>query len=93
MFKCTVQMFGLPREITELREIEVDLKDGVGLGDVIYALRNKIPPLVGPVIHTSENRLVEQYKFNVNGRFYFGDTDLQIKRGDRIALLTPATGG
>ena len=93
MFKCVVQMFGLPREITDLREVEVELKDGASLEDVIAALRNKIPSLEGPVIRTGENRLVELYKFNVNGRFYYDDVELQLQSGDRIALLTPVTGG
>ena len=93
MFKCVVQMFGLPREITSLREVELELKDGATLGDVIAALRHEIPSLEGPVIRHGENQLVEFYKFNVNGRFYFDDTGLKLHRGDRIALLTPATGG
>ena len=86
-------MFGLPREITALREVEVELKDGASLGDVIAALRHEIPSLEGPVIRDGEDRLVEFYKFNVNGRFHFDDMDFQLKSGDRVALLTPATGG
>lgn len=93
MFKCIIQMFGLPREITELREVEVELKDGASMGDVIAALRHKIPALEGSVILTGEDRLVELYKFNVNGRFYFDGMDFQLQSGDRIALLTPITGG
>jgi len=47
MFTLVVQMFGLPPEITDLREIEVELKDGANLADVIAALRNQIPSLEG----------------------------------------------
>ncbi len=81
MFRCVVQMFGLPREITDLRKLEVDLEDGASLGDVVAALRNKIPALEGPVIRTGGNRLVELYKFNVNRHFHFDDMDFQIKSG------------
>ena len=35
MFKCVVEIYGLPREITTLREGEVELKDGAGMADVI----------------------------------------------------------
>jgi hypothetical protein len=65
------------------------------LGDVIAALRNQIPSLEGLAIYAGEDRLVESYQFNVNGRFYFGDADLQleIKHGNYIALLTAAAGG
>jgi molybdopterin converting factor small subunit len=61
--------------------------------EIIAALRNKIPTLEGPVIRPGEDRLVELYKFNVNGTFYFDGMDLHLHKNDRIALLTPATGG
>ena len=93
MFRCVVQMFGLPREITELREVELELKDGASLVDVTAALRRSIPALEGTVILTGEDRLVENYKFNVNGHFYYNDLNLKLQSGDRVALLTPVTGG
>jgi len=93
MFKCVIQMFGLPHEITELREVEVELEDGANMADVIAAMKEKIPTLEGPVIRTGQNRLEELYKFNVNGQFYFDGMDFELHSGDRIALLVPATGG
>jgi len=93
MNRCIVQLFGLPREITELREVEVELKDGANLGDVIAALRREIPALEGNVIRAREDRLIENYGFNINGRFYLNNEEVQLKDGDHIALLTLATGG
>jgi molybdopterin converting factor small subunit len=93
MFRCVVQMFGLSREITELREVELELKDGASLVDVTAALRRSIPALEGPVILAGEDRLVENYKFNVNGHLYYNDLNLKLQSGDRVALLTPVTGG
>ncbi len=93
MNRYIVQMFGLPREVTELREVEVELKDGASLGDVVAALRHEIPALEGPVIRAGENRLMEHCAFNINGRFYLDDRDIQLRDGDRILLLTLATGG
>jgi|WetSurMetagenome_2_1015567.scaffolds.fasta_scaffold381250_2 molybdopterin converting factor small subunit len=93
MFKCKIPMYGLPREITELREVEVELKDGAGMAEVIAAMRKKIPSLEGPVIRKGEDRLMEQFKFNINGRFYFDGQDFQLNKDDRIALLVPITGG
>jgi molybdopterin converting factor small subunit len=93
MFRCVVQMFGLPREITDLREVAFELEDGASLSDVIAALRDKIPSLEGPVIRPGEDRLAGLHKFNVNGQFHFDDMDFKIQSGDRIALLTPVTGG
>ena len=93
MFRCTVQLFGLPHEITELREVEVELKDGAKLTDVIAALRREIPALEGHAIHAGEDRLMERCAFNINGRFYVDDKEVQLQNSDRIALLTLATGG
>ncbi len=93
MNRCVVQLFGLPREVTELREVEVKLKDGANLGDVIAALRREIPALEGRVIRAGENRLMEHCAFNINGRFYLNDKDVQLQDGDRVSLLTLATGG
>ena len=93
MFKCVVGLYGLSQEITTLRQVEVELRDGAGMAEVVAALKDKIPSLEGPVIRTGEDRLEEQYKFNVNGRFYFAGMDFELHEGDRIGLLTPVTGG
>jgi molybdopterin converting factor small subunit len=86
-------MYGLRREITELREVEVELNDGATMPEVIAVMRKQIPSLEGPVIRPGEDRLVEQYKFNINGKFYFDGQDFKLHKGDRIALLVPMTGG
>ena len=86
-------MYGLPREITEKREVEVELKEGAGMAEVLAALREKVPALEGPVIVTGQDRLADEYKFNINGTFYFAGMDFKLKKGDRIALLVPMTGG
>ena len=93
MFRCTVHMYGLPYEITTLREVEVELEDGAGMAEVIAALKEKVPALEGPVFRPGENRLQELYKFNINGQLYFDGMDFQLHSGDRIALLVPVTGG
>ena len=93
MAKWIIPMYGLPREITPLREVEVDLRDNATMAEVIAAMKEKIPSLEGPVIRPGENRLMDQFKFNVNGNFYFDGQDFTLRPGDRIALLVPITGG
>jgi len=93
MNKWIIPMYGLPREITEKREVEVELKDGAGMAEVVAALRKNVPALEGPVIVPGEDRLIDEYKFNINGTFYFAGMDFKLKKGDRIALLVPMTGG
>jgi molybdopterin converting factor small subunit len=93
MNKWIIPMYGLPREITEKREVEVELPDGAGMAEVVAALKKKVPSLEGPVIVPGEDRLADEYKFNINGTFYFAGMDFKLKKGDRIALLVPMTGG
>jgi molybdopterin converting factor small subunit len=91
--KWVIPMYGLPREITERREVEVEMREGAGMAEVVAALREKVPALVGRVIVPGEDRLADEYKFNINGHFYFAGMDFKLKKGDRIALLVPMTGG
>ncbi len=94
MFKCTVEIYGLPQKIITLRKVEVELEEGAGLEEVIAGMRQQIPGMIGPVILKDKDSLMERFVFNVNGRFYFKDGgNLQIKKGDHIALLSVATGG
>ena len=93
MKRCVVELFGLPREITELREVEITLKGGVSLGAVIAALRREIPALEGCVIRAGEDRLMGHYGFNINGHFYLDDGELQLQDGDHVLLLALAGGG
>ena len=93
MARYVVEMFGLAHEIAGVREVELELGNKASLADLVATLRREIPALEGRVIHPGEDRLMEHYAFNVNGRFYFDDMGLQLHRGDRVALLTLATGG
>ena len=96
MLKCTVDFFGLPVNITELK-VEIELKEEAKLKDIIVALRSKVPTLEGKIIVPGEDRMVDGYTFNIHGRFYVdgldGDKSLHLKDGDHIALLTIPVGG
>ena len=86
-------MWGLPREISGLPEVEVEVEDDASLRDVIVALKRRIPELEGSVICQGGDRLEESCAFNINGQFYLEDEKVQLKEGDCLRLLTLATGG
>ena len=96
MPKCTIDFFGLPVNITELK-VAIELKEEANLKDIIAALRSKVPALEGNIIVPGEDRMVDGFTFNIHGRFYVdgidGDKSLQLKDGDHIALLTMPVGG
>jgi hypothetical protein len=93
MIVCTVAMYGITHDITDLREVQVELEDGAGLRDVVAALRHKIPRLEGRVIAMGEDRLMGHCAFNIDGRFCFDDAGVRFQDGDHIGLLTLASGG
>lgn len=93
MFECVIPMYGLPYEITTLREMKVKLEDRAGMEAVIAAMKAAVPALEGKVFRPGEDRLEDNYKFNINGRFYFDGEDFELHPGDRIALLMPVIGG
>ena len=93
MFKGVVYIYGLPREIADVREVHVELNDNAGMAEVIAAMKEKVPALDGPVFREGENRLQQFYKFNINGDFYYDGHDFKLNKEDRIALLMPVTAG
>ena len=96
MIKCIVEFFGVPLKLTEPK-VEIELKEGAKLKDIIAALRCKLPALEGKIIVPGADRVVAGYTFNIHGHFYVDgyddDQDIQLKDGDRIAVLTIPTGG
>ena len=93
MIKCTVEMYGYAFEESGLNEIEISLNDKARLKDLVAELRRRVPSLEGQVIRSGEDRLVDRCAFNIDGRFYYNDTDIALKDGCRVRLLTLATGG
>ena len=92
-FKCVIPLYGISHELAPRRQVELELSDGAGMAEVIGAIKKKVPALDGKAFKKGENVLEEQYKFNINGKFYFEGMDFQLHPGDRIALLVPITGG
>ena len=87
MKKYIVRIFGLSKEITNQREIEVELRKDAGMREVIVELRKKVPALEGTAFRMGEDRLTKTYKFNLNGTFYFDGMDFNLNEGDTLALL------
>jgi molybdopterin converting factor small subunit len=90
---CTVELFGVARMVAQTREVPVVLRHGATLGQLIAALADALPALVGPVIRQGESRLVDGYACNINGLEFVRTPTAQIHRGDRIMILSADAGG
>ena len=90
--KFTVEMFGLS-PFTEDNSVEVEMREGASVAELVAALRKKMPAFRGRVIMADQDRLVENYGFYVNGEFVSDEGTVVLKQGDRIVLILLATGG
>lgn len=93
MPEITVKLFGFPQSVVPKREVTFSLADGGTLADVIANLRKCVPTLVGYAITPGEDRLVDNFKFNHNGRLVYTDFGAKVSSSDHIALLIQVSGG
>jgi molybdopterin-guanine dinucleotide biosynthesis protein A/molybdopterin converting factor small subunit len=90
---CTVELFGVARLLTGMREINLALRPDATIADVFEALSGKLPSLSGRVISADGTRLVDGYACNVNGLEFVRSADARVKPGDNIAIISADAGG
>ena len=88
-----VELFGLLRIITGRREMDVSLPANAGHTELMVALAEACPVLVGRAIRPDLSALEDGYVFNLNGVAFLGDGDLDLKPGDTLLLLSNQAGG
>jgi len=91
---CTIELYGLSAELAGTGEIVIELSEkNADMRGLVTALKIRLPELDGIVIKNDENVLADDQAFNIDGRFYSGSDEIIVRDGDRIRLLTAATGG
>jgi hypothetical protein len=90
---CVVELYGVARMLAGTRQVVLDLAAPVPLHAVVAALAERCPALCGPVLDVRLGRVAEGYVLNRNGRDFLAATDLQVRPGDRLLLLSSAAGG
>ncbi len=88
----TVEMFGLS-PFAQTNSTQVEVPEQATVQQVVAALAEKMPALVGHVIQPDGKNLIENYGFYINSLFISDDHDLRLKPGDRVVLILLATGG
>lgn len=79
--KCTVKTFGITREITGAREVELEVAEGATVREFKQALFKQYPRLSG----------LNSLFIAVNHAY--ADDDQALTAGDEIALIPPVAGG
>ena len=94
MITCTIELYGLSAEVTGKNEVMLELpENNAGIQELVTALKIRLPELDGIVFKKEENVLADDQAFNIGGRFYSTTDEITVHDGDRIRLLTAATGG
>lgn len=91
--KVRVELFGTPRLRAGRREVELDLPAQASRQQVIQALAEACPALVGPVLGEDLNRLQEGYVFNLNGASFLAGDVFLLQSGDSLLLFSNQAGG
>ena len=88
-----VELFGSARMISGRREIEIAVGKKSSPAELVAALGEVCPELVGQVIAQDGQRLQESYTFNLNGTSFVDDEPVQLTRGDTVLLFSSQAGG
>lgn len=93
MITCVVEFYGLAGELAGKDRVELRLGDGAGIAEVVSALRREFPAMDGIALEKGQDLLAETQLFNIDGNFYHKGDEVRLKQGDRLKMLTLATGG
>ena len=88
-----VEFFGVARLAAGHKAVVVPYAQAGSLGEVVGALAERCPALVGPVIAAGGRALLDGYIFNVNGRDFVPDLGAALRPGDTVLLIAAAAGG
>ena len=87
----SVELFGVARLLAKTQLVSLDLAQGATLAQVLSALAERLPVLVGRVI-TSEG-LISGYTCNINGLDFVRAPSAKVSSGDKIFILSADAGG
>jgi molybdenum cofactor guanylyltransferase len=90
---CTVELFGVARLLAKTQEVYLSLPPHATLTDVLSSLAQRLPVLIGRVIHPERMGLLAGFACNINGTNFVRAPDTRIHRHDRIVILSADAGG
>jgi len=93
--RVRVELLGLSRLVTGTREVSVEMPDEATYRDLVYALSEIYPGLVGNVIQADRRNLQAPNIFNLNARqmVQSRQMDDRLREDDRIILMSISAGG
>jgi hypothetical protein len=89
----TVELFGVARLLAKTPSVSLALPVEGSVADVLAALAEKLPVLVGRVIDCGGASLVNGYACNINGLNFVRSPSAKVNAGDKIFILSADAGG
>jgi len=90
---CTVELFGVARLLAKTNAVSLSLPRGATLSNVLSALAERLPVLVGRVISPDKSSLFSGYACNINGLDFVRNNSARVHPGDKIFILSADAGG
>lgn len=91
--ECTVELFGIFRQLMQTSEMKLKLPAGSSLKDVLSALVQREARLLEGVVDPATNALEQPYRFYQAGKGFTDDLSHKVEHGDRYLLMSAAVGG
>ena len=88
-----VELFGTARLAAGRRELTIEVEDEPRANDVVAAIAEACPALIGGIIGEDGTELLESHVLNVNGTAFVDGGRLDIEPGDRLLLFSSQAGG
>ncbi len=92
-FPIMVELFGTPRLLTGKREALIEVRSQASRRDVVLALAEACPELVGRGIRDDLSDLDQGFVFNHSGRAFLSGDRISFQPGDSLLLLSSQAGG
>lgn len=90
---CTVELFGVARLVGKSGQVTLTLPHGATVEEMLAALADTLPALVGRVIGPDGRSLVDGFACNVNGLQFVHTPTAPVNPGDTILILSADAGG
>ena len=91
MAKVTIELVGTARLSAGKKEVSLAVEEDALWRDVVAALAQEVPALVGQAIAEDKCSLISPHQFYVGGRFITRlDEEARLEGGARISLLEGA---
>lgn len=91
VISVSVELFGVARLLAKTTAVALSLPQGATLANVLSALAEQLPVLVGRVIDS--DGLISGYTCNINGLDFVRIPSAKINSGDKIFILSADAGG